>query len=102
MPTTTTTTRTYVHTEPAMCFRAEPKKYYYHQEYIPVRQVHHPHHHGHHHGHHHHHHHHSTSPVPRASYNSVRHSHSPRVSTSSHHRSGPVVYQSTSKTRYYN
>ncbi|ORY57489.1 uncharacterized protein BCR38DRAFT_449254 [Pseudomassariella vexata] len=68
-----------------MCFKAEPsKKYYYHEEVIPVRQVH---------AHHHHH----RSHAPRASYHS---SHSPRVSQTSYRRSGPVVYQRTSQTRY--
>ncbi|KAI4598428.1 hypothetical protein KJ359_002838 [Pestalotiopsis sp. 9143b] len=55
-----------------MCFGSgQPRRqYYYREELTPVRQVHH--------GHHHHHHH------PRASYPS------PRVSTSTYRRSGPV------------
>ncbi|KAK6221081.1 hypothetical protein LQW54_001654 [Pestalotiopsis sp. IQ-011] len=67
-----------------MCFGSgQPRRqYYYREELTPVRQVHH--------GHHHHHHH------PRASYPS------PRVSTSTYRRSGPVVYQErSSRTRYY-
>lgn len=77
-----------------MCFRAEPsRKYYYHEEYIPVRQ-HHGHHHGHHSGHHHHHHHQPRVSTPvYVSY--------PRVSTSSHRHSGPIVYERPNQTRYY-
>ncbi|KAI0385959.1 hypothetical protein F5Y04DRAFT_245137 [Hypomontagnella monticulosa] len=69
-----------------MCFRAEPsRKYYYHEEYIPVRQAH---------LHHHH------SSAPRVSYHSHHSHHSPRVSTTSYRRSGPIVYERTSQTRY--
>ncbi|KAI2613681.1 uncharacterized protein GGS25DRAFT_10408 [Hypoxylon fragiforme] len=80
---TTTTIR-----ETKMCFRAEPsRKHYYHEEYIPVRQVHH---------------HQHRSSTPRASYHSHHvHAHSPRVSTTSYRRSTPVVYERTSQTRYH-
>ncbi|KAI3342645.1 hypothetical protein F4824DRAFT_442830, partial [Ustulina deusta] len=80
--TTTIITRYYHRSEPAnMCFRAAPsRKYYYHEEYIPVRP---------HHGHHHHHHHgHPRVSTPvRVSYQ--------RVSTSSHRHGGPIVYERT-------
>ncbi|KAI1502440.1 hypothetical protein F5X99DRAFT_408173 [Biscogniauxia marginata] len=99
MPYTTTTRVTYVHKNDKMCFRDDPsRKYYYHEEYVPVRQV----------AHGHHHHHHRSSPT-RVSYHSstARHSHyssaSPRVSTSSYRVAGaPVVYQErTRETRYH-
>lgn len=85
--TTTTTTRAPTSPPTNMCFGSgqSKKQYYYHEELTPAR------HHHHHHGHHHHH---STT---RVSY-----PHSPRVSTSSYQRSGPVVVeQRTTRRKYY-